>query len=167
MRGRWKHSGGVGHTYNVKVNLGQEVPNLQPELPDLIMEGLFFWVFFFFFLGGGGSFFFFAFPWFFLGKTAVSLRFGRIWRDFPWFSTKKQSPLVFRGKTYITLTCVVRYRFLSGQRLFYHRARTACDCLWFSQEKPTILRAKSTSPCDFPGNKPFAVHFGLCFCCLV
>ena len=19
---------------------------------------------------------------------------------------------------------------------FYHRARTACDCLWFSQEKP-------------------------------
>ena len=54
-------------------------------------------------------------------------------------------------------------RFLSGQRLFYHRARTACDCLWFSQEKPTILRAKSTPPCVFPGNKPFAVHFRLCF----
>ena len=34
-------------------------------------------------------------------------------------------------------------------RLFYHRARTACDCLWFSQAKPTILRAKSTSPCVF------------------
>ena len=67
-----------------------------------------------------------------------------------------------------SLTCVVRYlRFLSGQCLFYHRARTACDCLWFSQEKPTILRAKSTSPCVFPGNKPFAVHFGLCFFCLV
>ena len=67
-----------------------------------------------------------------------------------------------------SLTCVVRYlRFLPGQRLFYHRARTACDCLWFSQEKPTILRAKSTSPCVFPGNKPFAVHFGLCFFCLV
>ena len=32
---------------------------------------------------------FFAFPWFFLGKTAVSLRFGRIWRDFPWFSYGK------------------------------------------------------------------------------
>ena len=28
----------------------------------------------------------FAFPWFFLGKTAVSLCFGRIWRDFAWFS---------------------------------------------------------------------------------
>ena len=26
---------------------------------------------------------------FFLGKTAVSLCFGRIWRDFPWFSYKK------------------------------------------------------------------------------
>ena len=37
---------------------------------------------FFFFFGG-------AFPWFFLGKTAVSLRFGRIWRDFPWFSYEK------------------------------------------------------------------------------
>ena len=57
LRGRWKHSGGVGHTYNVKVNLGQEVPNLQPELPDLIMEGLYFWVFFFFFFGGGSFFF--------------------------------------------------------------------------------------------------------------
>ena len=40
---------------------------------------LFFWV----------IFFLFAFPWVFLGKTPVSLRFGRIWRDFPWFSYEK------------------------------------------------------------------------------
>ena len=50
-----------------------------------------------FFLGGGVFFFFFAFPWFFLGKTAVSLRFGRIWRDFPWFSYEKTCFLLFLG----------------------------------------------------------------------
>ena len=61
-----------------------------------------------------GSFFlclvvlFLAFPWFFLGKAAVSLRFGRIWRDFPWFSyTKTYVGRIWRdvpwfsyGKTY-------------------------------------------------------------------
>ena len=67
-------------------------------------EGLFFWVFFVW----GGVFFFFAFPWFFLGKTAVSLRYGRIWRDFPWFSYEKtyfgriwrDFPWFSYGKTY-------------------------------------------------------------------
>ena len=50
------------------------------------LEGvdLFFGSFFLF-----AVFFCFAFPWFFLGKTPVSLRFGRIWRDFPWFSYEK------------------------------------------------------------------------------
>ena len=41
------------------------------------------------FFWGGLFFFWLAFPWFFPGKTAVSLRFGRIWRDFPWFSYEK------------------------------------------------------------------------------
>ena len=57
-------------------------PRHQIELPK---GGPIFWVFFVW----GGVFFFFAFPWFFLGKTAVSFRCGRIWRDFPWFSYEK------------------------------------------------------------------------------
>ena len=44
---------------------------------------------------------FFVLPLFFLGKTAVSLRFGRIWRDFPWFSYEKNIvlSLIFPRKT--------------------------------------------------------------------
>ena len=71
-----------------------------------------------------------------------------------------------QGRKIINLRSTLSSVFV-GTTSFYHRARTACDCLWFSQEKPTILRAKSTSPCVFPRNKPFAVHFGLCFFCLV
>ena len=55
------------------------------------------WIFLWglFFLGG--VFFFLAFPWFFLGKTAVSLRFGRIWRDFPGLPYEKTCFLLFLG----------------------------------------------------------------------
>ena len=53
----------------------------------------------FFFLGGGGCVFFFfvGFSLVFPMKTAVSLCFGRIWRDFPWFSYEKTWFLLFLG----------------------------------------------------------------------
>ena len=44
-----------------------------------------------------GSFFFFCFSLVFPRKTAVSLCFGRIWRDFPWFSYEKTCFLLFLG----------------------------------------------------------------------
>ena len=44
-----------------------------------------------------GGLFFFCFSLVFPGKTAVSLRFGRIWRDFPWFSYEKTCFLFFLG----------------------------------------------------------------------
>ena len=47
------------------------------------------WVLFFFS--------FFCFSLVFPRKTAVSLCFGRIWRDFPWFSYEKTCFLLFLG----------------------------------------------------------------------
>ena len=78
-------------------------PELQLVDTSIIKGWIFFCVFFF---GGGLFFWFLAFPWFFLGKTAVSLRFGRIWRDFPWFSYEKNIvlSLIFPRENTVFLT---------------------------------------------------------------
>ena len=77
------------------VHVGWDVYMACSMLCFMIYIGwIFFWCLFFVFLFG---LFFFAFPWFFLGKTAVSLRFGRIWRDCPWFSYEKTCFLLFLG----------------------------------------------------------------------
>ena len=80
-------------------------PPLHPTLARVMLYngGPMFLGLFFLFVGS----FFFCFSLVFPRKTAVSLCFGRIWRDFPWFSYEKNMffafPWFFLGKTAVSL----------------------------------------------------------------